>query len=454
MSGKFLQYTKQLPALAEKLIYNKDISHVTAFEISKLSSLFLLSAAAFSIPFKFRPTTFLLISFGIFSLFHFFSFIKKIPRVPLYYSLIFVAFYLFYCLSFFHSSDQLTGFRDLETKFSLFALPVLILCLSKITKIELRWIFYSFLAGLITAEMLALAQAAEVFLESSQTDQFFYHDLVSFSDINAAYFSWYVLFSIVILLFFEIKLKKSISVILLCFQIIFLFLLSSRAVELSLLLLVIPLAIYRHQKKNPSNKKSAIYKFFIYLIVLASFAWKPGIFNQKFDKIEVSSIKFAFLPCYNHHSYDFNNINTRLFFWRVGFDNLKHINLLSGAGNGDINKLQNLRMHQLGILDIFNEKKPSDFLNMNLHNMYLQSLMATGIFGLLLFLSMLILPIVLAVKTKNTVLLLFQLLAALFMLHESALQTQSGVVFYSFFSALLIKQTLNPTNIKNARTKY
>src|SRR5690606_34251103 len=93
-------------------------------------------------------------------------------------------------------------------------------------------------------------QAVASYLVEPTYEHFFYHQLVSLSDANASYFSWYVLFSIIILLFYKLHLPFKLLVAILLFQILYLYLLSSRSMQLVFLLLVAPYAMHCHFSKK------------------------------------------------------------------------------------------------------------------------------------------------------------------------------------------------------------
>jgi len=84
---------------------------------------------------------------------------------------------------------------------------------------------------------------------------------------------------------------------------------------------------------------------------------------------------------------------------------------------------------------MYNEENRSDLFNVNLHNMYVQSLFMLGIPGLAVFLAIMLGPFfALRYIREKTIFLIFQITAILFMMQESALQTHAGIVFFTFFS--------------------
>lgn len=71
------------------------------------------------------------------------------------------------------------------------------------------------------------------------------------------------------------------------------------------------------------------------------------------------------------------------------------------------------------------------------HNQYLETLICTGVVGLAFLLSMLILPMIYAVRSKNPLLIWFLLVIAVSSLTESVLERQMGIQFFCLFLGLL-----------------
>ena len=106
---------------------------------------------------------------------------------------------------------------------------------------------------------------------------------------------------------------------------------------------------------------------------------------------------------------------------------------LTGCGVGDVGILQKGR---IALYDAHTNAlyKQPDLSVLNLHNMYLQVLMTLGIPGLLIFLLIVLTPFSWLKRLKNKeVFLIFLVSYLLYMMQESALQTQAGVVYFTFF---------------------
>lgn len=107
-----------------------------------------------------------------------------------------------------------------------------------------------------------------------------------------------------------------------------------------------------------------------------------------------------------------------------------------GAGNGDAQKLQNDKITAHHIIG-WDPAQPPAMMNANLHNMPMQSLVMIGLPGAILFLIIALAPLFnIRGVIAPGVFLIFHISAIAFMMQEAALQTQAGVLYYSFFSSI------------------
>ena len=130
-------------------------------------------------------------------------------------------------------------------------------------------------------------------------------------------------------------------------------------------------------------------------------------------------------------------MSKRVFAWRLGIENVAENNLwLTGCGNGDAQNLQNQRMVRYKVRNVEDEVgHVSELYNIDLHNMFIQSLLMIGLPGLAVFCVLVFKPLLKTRKNAFTpVFVIFNISAILFMMQESALQTQGGIVYYSFFA--------------------
>ena len=120
----------------------------------------------------------------------------------------------------------------------------------------------------------------------------------------------------------------------------------------------------------------------------------------------------------------------RIMTWDASLKIIKE-NFWIGVGNGDTKQELLQKYNSLGY------QGPAR-LQLNAHNQYLETMLYTGVFGLLILLEIFIVPIVLLNKNK-TFFWMFAITYGLHFLFESMLNTQAGVIFYLFvFSVAII----------------
>jgi O-antigen ligase len=394
-------------------------------------------AFAIPLPYIFSPLAIILYSFFWLFQFNFRTLLYNFQeRKALW---LWIIFFLLQAISYFYSIDKQQSLSDLGRKMSFIALPVLIGAGININKDLLKRVFLFFILSINVVAVYCLLRALFVFYTYHTTQQFFYHPLVIGFDANAVYYALYTLISISALLFLPLDslIPKYLRIVFIVLQMIFFILLSSRTLIILFFIIILPLYLRMSflQKKRNFLYAALLFSFFILLALIIFKTDNPikrryaDILNKHIDTIERSQYKSS-------GNKQYNNLSLRIFLWRVGYDNIKENNLwLFGAGNGSIYTLQNKKMAEYGVMDIYNEKKRSPLYNVNLHNMYLQTLMMIGLVGLLVMLLVVLLPFWRSRHSEfRTFLFIFNFVIVVFMIQESSLQTQAGIVFYTFFS--------------------
>ncbi|MFN0032816.1 MAG: O-antigen ligase family protein [Flavobacteriales bacterium] len=133
-----------------------------------------------------------------------------------------------------------------------------------------------------------------------------------------------------------------------------------------------------------------------------------------------------------------HSVFQRLEFWRASWRIITK-NIWTGVGTGDT-KQAFAKEYELMQSTLTMENR------LRGHNQYLTHWLTYGIVGVLLLLAVLIWPLL---RSKNTLLSAFIIIAALSFLTEDTLETQAGVMFFSFFYCLLhineIEENLPPS---------
>jgi O-antigen ligase len=130
----------------------------------------------------------------------------------------------------------------------------------------------------------------------------------------------------------------------------------------------------------------------------------------------------------------------RFEFWKTGWIIWKE-NFWLGVGTGDLQDSFNKKYEDL-------KSSLEKQWRYRAHNQFLSIAIAFGLFGLIYFISVIILSGITATKNKNFFYLIFLCVALLSMLTEDTLETQAGVTFFAFFNSLLLFGSIPEKNSK------
>lgn len=372
--------------------------------------------------------------------------------------LFWIGFYILHAISYTYSVNKAESGFDLVSKLSFVLLPLFISTQSISSK-TLEKILFSYVAGITASSIYCIGKAIWLYNQNADPELFFYHPLVKGLEANAVYIAWYTIFAIFILILFKWKIffqgkQKVLFWGLLTILSVFFILLSSKLLIVLFIVLLLSVALFK--------KQYAVWQKILTVLLAA------GIFSAVFltdnpirsrykSVTENINVNRAFENNYDNKDVQLNNLTIRLFIWRVAIDNIKEHKLWwYGCGNGDFHDLQNGKMHDLGLPGFKDtDEKKSSLYNINLHNMYLQSLMMLGIPGLMCFLFIVVVPFFCFKRIENkTVFLVFQIVSALFMLQEAALQTQAGIIYFTFFSQIFWNLYYSSVKMRSLKPVY
>lgn len=363
--------------------------------------------------------------------------------------IIIIGLYLFYVIGFLWSTDREAALFALEVKLSLIVFPIIIAVNSDFFLRNTHKILRFFVLGIIFSSLLCLLTAiweSTYFLPTGISfdtidpeyanwayggSHFRYLNLSLF--LHPTYFSFYILFALAITILFLKKGMVSNKYLVFCLKaalplfILMIYLLSSKAVLFSALLLLIVFAIRANRAHNNKLKKILI-SIIVFVLVIIT------VQNPRFSTIR-KAIKNPELL--NDNSKD-GSFVSRLHIWNAGADIIKN-NIFIGVGPGDSRNELAKRYKYYNYIDPL-------LLKSNAHNQYIETFIDIGLFGFLLLLSVFIIPIYKSIKKRDVLFLVFLFIMGFNFLFESILNTQAGVVFFAFFYSLLALTNENETN--------
>lgn len=372
---------------------------------------------------------------------------KTINHIKSNYALLsLVLFFLLYAVGMFFSNNIHFGLKVLETNLSLILLPLIYLAYTSKTKEKIETYLKFFVTGSIVYTILCFGYATYAFFKPVYTDlygvmydlgfNYFFYSYVSlfFHPSYTAMFSLFALFIISTGLIQKKILfnwKILISIILL---VVFVLLLSSKSGWLGLILL----SLYVFW--NLISKKQILKVLYILIPLVSLFILLNILYTPSFSKRipKVDNIKNAL----NEKNKDNKEVTTggdgnaaRVLIWKASLE-LFSDNIL-GLGTGDAKELLLEKYQQKGMSTEYKYQ-------LNCHNQYLSTGLSIGILGLILLLGMLFYSLFQSIKYNQIVLGGFIILVSFNFLFESMLETQKGIVFFSFFYVLLCLSYIKP----------
>ncbi len=356
---------------------------------------------------------------------------------------IFTGFYFYHLAGGLYSENIPSFLFDIEVKLSFLIFPFLILSPKHKVKTLTFNILKFFIYGIITAIVFCLLRSTfrtimmdeATFMKLSPGGDpvlqiFTYTELSYF--LHPAYFSAYVLFSLLILFYFKtedfqfyIVQKNYFFYPIFSLFIVFIILLSSKAGLIAFVItsLIVGFAQILKLKK--------LWYFIPMSIVLFVFIYLMANYNYRV-KFLINEIKKQTKEIRSENNNDLitgiKKANDRVAIWINSMDITRN-NYVFGLGGGDIKD---------ELLKMYETKKMDDAFatKLNVHNQYIETLIGQGIIGLLWLMSILLLSLIISIKEKNILFTGFIIIASINLFFESMFNTQAGVIFFAFFYSL------------------
>jgi len=251
-------------------------------------------------------------------------------------------------------------------------------------------------------------------------DNYFFGTDFSFSQ-HPTYLAMYVVLSTIIALdsFFDATLKRLQRYLWLIGAITLagsLYFISSRTGILAALLLF-PICLIVEFKKIRNSWISVLISLLVIVALVLSLLANHRISYYVSGKSDKSIVdKFM--------------VDNRVPIWKSSLHVIKQ-HPVSGVGVGDASMEISNTYLEAGYTEAYYD-------NMNAHNQFLEILVANGIIGFVIFMTMTGYMIIRAVTQRSLIYILFILIFLMFFMFESILNRIAGVTFFSLFSFLLL----------------
>jgi O-antigen ligase len=326
------------------------------------------------------------------------------------------------------AEDLGAGWFQVEKRLPLVAFPVALFFMrKKLYKEDITLILYAFVVVCFVLTVICYGNALlqvvdnQSFMVVEGTERKYYYFsylyLTRAVKIDPIYLSLYINFSIVILLLRPLKKWASLNTILILYLIVFQLLIASK-IGIACLAIVLLIRL-----------GSSIRNKYVATIVVISI---PSIFivvilNLPFlrDRFIVQS-QFSYQAQY---SGDWNSISQRLAIWSCAIEAIeKRFPFGYGTSNGQ-SALESIYIKQ-GYVRGYQD-------HYNAHSEFLYTTLDFGIPGLAFLLVVLVLPLIIAIRRGNKMIMYFHFLIILYGCVEVILTRRYGIIFYSFFYAIL-----------------
>ena len=348
---------------------------------------------------------------------------RKLARpIPL----LFLLFYAWYWIGMTYTDLTDVGLRIMETKLSLLVFPLLLLSKERDPRLE-RNSLLAFGVGVFLSSFYCLGMATYDFLAFGEM-HFFYKDLGDFLHFHPTYFAMYMGFTVflivrqLLLRYQQLAMwQKALGISLLFYGVIFVFLLAARMQLLVLLALFSLGSLYWMYLKG--RLWQGVLITLIGLILLGGISWSLPVTKKRIQGL-VQGWKNP------------DDGNIRLKIWDAAAKGIAERPVL-GHGTGDVQTVLDSYYAQMNLQEPLEKHQ-------NAHNQYLQTALAIGLIGLILWLAYLFVPLWIALRKKQAYTYAwFILLFLLSCLTESMLETQRGIMFFGFMNALLLVPLLD-----------
>jgi O-antigen ligase len=341
-------------------------------------------------------------------------------------------FYLLYILSLFYTSNQHETFRQLQLKSSLVFVP-LFLVLHRPSRRQLALYNTIYLFSLLAAIVFCLLYAVYITIfRAAGSSVWFYHTLVGPFKQHAVLFSMLIFFALTNAVdrFARKEYLYSFSFhsVVLVLLIGFLFLLSSKLIITGFIVYILAFMI-----SVIRNRAIIIASISILAIAIVGIFATGNPISNRFREIAEGDMSLISQPRFNQGTY-FNGLQFRLLQWKNVSELLTENDAwVLGLSPGNAQEKLDSKYLSKDMYSGTVERQERGFLGYNTHNQFLESTLHLGILGLVVFLAMIAGLIQMCIKGRSIQLSFSVMMLIAFCFTESVLETQYGLVIFTFF---------------------
>ena len=347
-------------------------------------------------------------------------------------------FYLFQVILLLTSHNQSEAIRQIQLKSGLLFVPLALCCSNYITYTVLQKLMKYYVLIIAAALFYCLIIAAyNYFTIENNSHLFFYHELVKPIQQHAVQVSILVFIGVIHLLETAKKglyLKnKLIHFTLLLFFTIMLLLLSCKLVILFTAGCFL-YYLFLFYQTTLQLKSLSLVAIVTALVMMSFVIFTKNQVSKRFNEILDNNFNLVSQQKFDPAIY-FNGVQFRLLQARFVTEILDEKDAWFSGVTTDAQKLL-VQKYTASNMYLGNGKDDHGYTEYNTHNQFLESLLQTGIFGLVAYITIFASMIRLAVKRKNRELTFVIALILSYSLKESVLERQYGIMIFTFFPLL------------------
>ena len=330
----------------------------------------------------------------------------------------FLLYFFIHVLGLIYSADIIAGLEDLQSKSALLLVPLILGCLTLSSK-QVKTILAFFAYGTLLANACYLLFAGyQYFILGAPSDTFFYTAITEPFKQHPAYIASYNIFVLIYFLDKVIKEKKPFSkmlpwILAITFLWSMILLYSGRMQLITLLVISVIFLLW----KSANGKRKLMYIFSIPVLLFVTYSATNSLTftKERIDRIQENMEKKR-------------STNIRIDLWESTLDFIKS-NAIIGVGIGDVDEALVQEYIKTG-------KKKLTKSRLNLHNQYLQSIAALGIFGLAAYVLLLLIPTFRGFQAGEFIVIALYLIFIFGTLTECMMETQRGSVWLAVLGSL------------------
>ncbi|MDJ1480026.1 O-antigen ligase family protein [Cytophagaceae bacterium YF14B1] len=366
---------------------------------------------------------------------------KKLRLIQSPIILLVVSFFLLHVIGLLYSHNITKGLQTLVDYIPLLLFPLVLGSISCLKKGDIYSIVSLFIASCFVATFICLLTAVKISLwDNLQTDDHWFYDLFTRPiELNSIYFSFFLGFCILCLgayLFENVGklslLKRTGLFLLIIYFLGVMLLLTSRTTLIATLLLGAINCLLYLIKTEGRNVK-ALGSLMIAPILVVILISQSSFLTQRFSDIKNLNTSAVTENLRSRQKLNLpwsSSSAIRVAIWESSLSVIEN-NFFTGVGIGDTQE-ELVKMYYKN-----NYVFENGYQGHNAHNQFLQTMMTSGIVGVLLLLGIFMVGFFLAWRQKNYFYMTFILYVFLNCLTEALLQRQKGIVFFGFMSNLL-----------------